>query len=181
MGGIGSGRPSGFAKTTVEECRCLTTQVFVRQKLLSPGIHVTDTLNWKSILSRRLEASCNIEINTLDLDSAWIRLCHTYPYSDEGIDYKIRLETTRPNLGGIRWWFNCPINDCNRRAAKLYRPPLAKLFGCRHCHDLTYRSCQNSHKSDSLFGGSGKTSWTTSKEIRRIMIERSKITGLAVL
>jgi len=27
---------------------------------------------------------------------------------------------------------------------------LAKYAGCRHCYDLTYESCQESHKFDSL-------------------------------
>ena len=26
------------------------------------------------------------------------------------------------------------------------------MFGCRECYDLTYRSCQESHKYDNVFG-----------------------------
>jgi hypothetical protein len=44
------------------------------------------------------------------------------------VDYKIRLETTRPNFGGLRWWFMCPLvrrdGGPPRRAAKLYLPSL---------------------------------------------------------
>jgi hypothetical protein len=33
----------------------------------------------------------------------------------------------------------------------LYLPPRARYFGCRHCHDLTYTSCQESHKYDGVY------------------------------
>ena len=43
------------------------------------------------------------------------------------------------------WWFICPlIKDgiaCNRRVLKLYIGG-GKYFGCRHCYELTYQSCQ---------------------------------------
>jgi hypothetical protein len=29
---------------------------------------------------------------------------------------------------------------------KLYLPPHCRYFGCRHCHDLTYTSCQQHDK-----------------------------------
>jgi len=32
----------------------------------------------------------------------------------------------------------------------LYLPAGSLYFGCRHCYDLTYRSCQDSHKRDFL-------------------------------
>src|SRR5436309_2544304 len=33
-------------------------------------------------------------------------------------------------------------------ADELYLPPQGRYFGCRRCHDLTYTSCQESHKCD---------------------------------
>jgi hypothetical protein len=39
-----------------------------------------------------------------------------------------------------------------RRVGKLYLPPGARYFGCRLCYDLTYTSCQESHKYDRLHG-----------------------------
>jgi hypothetical protein len=41
-----------------------------------------------------------------------------------------------------RWWFVCPLLGC--RAAKLYLPPGAKLFGSREAYGLTYAFCQAS-------------------------------------
>jgi hypothetical protein len=34
---------------------------------------------------------------------------------------------------------------------KLYLPPHARYFGCRHRHELTYTSCQERRKYDRLF------------------------------
>src|SRR5262249_51545398 len=62
------------------------------------------------------------------------------------LDYSVRLVTTPCHLGGVRWWFICPLSrngvGCGRRVRKLYL--CGKYFGCRHCHNLTYRSCQES-------------------------------------
>jgi hypothetical protein len=34
---------------------------------------------------------------------------------------------------------------------KLYLPPGGRYYGCRHCYDLTYTSCQESHKYDGMW------------------------------
>ncbi len=66
------------------------------------------------------------------------------------MDYTIRLQSTRPYFGGLHWWFICPLlrlaRPCNYRASKLYLPPGGRYYGCRHCYDLTYQSCQQSDK-----------------------------------
>jgi hypothetical protein len=71
------------------------------------------------------------------------------------IEESVRLQTTRPNFGGVRWWFSCPHvvegGECGRRVGKLYRPPRGRSFACRHCLDLTYESCQRSHVYDRLW------------------------------
>jgi hypothetical protein len=62
------------------------------------------------------------------------------------LDYTVRLVTTGCHLGGVRWWFICPLSrnevTCGRRVRKLYLH--GKYFGCRRCHDLSYTSCQES-------------------------------------
>lgn len=58
------------------------------------------------------------------------------------IAVSVCLTQTGCNYGGKRPWFICPNPKCNRRVAKLF---LARgVFRCRHCHRLTYMSCQSS-------------------------------------
>jgi hypothetical protein len=50
---------------------------------------------------------------------------------------------------------------------KLYLPPGAGYYGCRHCHELTYTSCQESHQYDSLYrfmAGNMGTDFATVKQ-----------------
>lgn len=66
------------------------------------------------------------------------------------LDYKVELDITACNFGGVRYWFICPLvvdgKPCGRRVSKLYLPPGGTYFGCRHCYNLTYR-CQKEHDS----------------------------------
>jgi hypothetical protein len=64
-------------------------------------------------------------------------------HSGERVTIPIELQTTKPRFGGVRWWGRC---SCGRRVAKLYLPPGATRFACRHCHGLTYASCQQHDK-----------------------------------
>lgn len=62
------------------------------------------------------------------------------------LDYKIELVSTTCRFGGQRFWFICPLLvngiPCGGRVGKLYLPGNATYFGCRHCHNLTYRCCK---------------------------------------
>ena len=69
---------------------------------------------------------------TRELNRAWLTLPAQV----------IKLESTSPNYGGVRWWWLCP--KCDRRAARLYLPNHERLFLCRLCHDLSYESAQAS-------------------------------------
>ncbi len=55
----------------------------------------------------------------------------------------IPLTTTRPPLGGARFWFVC---RCGRRVGRLYLPAGQPVFGCRTCYNLTYQSAQTHDK-----------------------------------
>lgn len=62
----------------------------------------------------------------------------------------IGLELTKPNYGGMRWWFVCPM--CSRRVSRLHLPSHAYYFSCRQCFDLSYESAQSSrNKSERFF------------------------------
>src|SRR5205823_10573823 len=77
----------------------------------------------------------------------------------EDVRIPVRLETTPTQFGGRRWWFTCPLVvrgvPCCRRVGKLYLPPGARYFGCRKCHDLSYRSSQEAHQAERVFGKLG--------------------------
>jgi len=74
----------------------------------------------------------------------------------EDVRLNVLLEATPTNFDGQRWWFTCPMVvegiPCEGRVGKIYLPPGAKYFGCRKCHNLTYRSCQESHRSERMLG-----------------------------
>lgn len=103
------------------------------------------TITWTHRPSDR-QSSISIEASLTEEDGDYVRL--TYNVTDrvddskEKIDYKVLLTSTPCHLGGVRYWFTCPLianrGYCGRRVAKLYF--LGKYFGCRHCHQLTYES-----------------------------------------
>jgi hypothetical protein len=62
----------------------------------------------------------------------------------------VQITTTKCNFGGVRRWFKCSLvkdgHLCKRRVRTLYSTPREQLFGCRECHNLTYRSAQTHDK-----------------------------------
>ena len=89
----------------------------------------------------------------------------------EDVVIPVRLEMTPMPFAVQRWWFSCPLTwrgmPCLRLVGKLYLPPGARRFGCRECHDLSYRSCQEAHQLDCVFGRLGVTA-----EIRQELMAR---------
>lgn len=67
---------------------------------------------------------------------------------------QVELEGTPSNFGKVRWAMICPDHRngdmCGRRVKKLYLPPGSNKLGCRVCHQLTYRSCQQNHSYGSV-------------------------------
>jgi hypothetical protein len=63
-----------------------------------------------------------------------------YEWRGEQMSEEVHFDWTPCNYGGHRPWLICM--DCGRRVAVLYLR--GKYFACRHCLDLTYRSCQES-------------------------------------
>ena len=57
------------------------------------------------------------------------------------LDYQVQITTTPCHFGNKRYWFICPLikngQRCGRRIGTLYG---GKYFGCRQCHELSYRS-----------------------------------------
>jgi len=59
---------------------------------------------------------------------------------------RIKLSTTKPKYGGIRYWFVCP--QCLTRRVCLYR--LRGHWKCRECTGLQYRSQAYDKQSQAL-------------------------------
>jgi hypothetical protein len=113
------------------------------------------TLTWTDTVTGEKLSTVKFWVNTHEESDPYFRLIYTIKSSGDGLDYKIPLEATTPNYGGLRWWFICSLSRhgmfCGQRVSKLHLPPGGKYFGCRHCYDLTYQSCQDSHRNDRLF------------------------------
>ena len=151
MGGSGSGRWgwSHRKAKTVEDCFHLDVNRWMRDGQLGSGIYLTGAWTWtrQNYLTGETKSSISFEVDTRG-DPPYARLM--YKIGGNEINYKLPLETTPCTFGGVRWWFICPLavngHACGRRVGKLYLPPGATYFGCRHCHRLTYRSSQRSDK-----------------------------------
>jgi hypothetical protein len=125
--------------------------------MLRAGLLERGTWRWTYASGGHFVA--NYELNTLAVGRPVVRLSYSFVWTatqeQESHAYLVFLTTTRPRFGGLRWWFLCPLTvngrPCNRRVGKLYLPPSGRYFGCRHCYDLTYTSCQESRKYDGLY------------------------------
>jgi hypothetical protein len=143
MGGVFSGR-RWSKKPVVEGCLAIDTADLKRWKLLAAGPKTsTGTLRWGKDGAGGSSVDYRLVIEE---GAGTFRLSYQLGKPPEPVRYSVRMVTTDCHLGGVRWWFLCPLltNDvaCGRRVRKLYLR--GKYFGCRHCHGLTYRSCQES-------------------------------------
>ena len=149
MGGYGSTRWGAYSKaTTVEECRSLDVNRWMREGIIAPDTRCYGSWVWTNSATGERAASIGYEVDTQGR-LGWVRLYYTVtPWDGDPVDYdyKISLVSTTPNYGGRRWWFVCPLvkggRSCYRRCGKLYLPPGGRYYGCRHCYELTYTSAQ---------------------------------------
>lgn len=137
MGGIGSGRPSGGRRTTVESCRALDVRRLHRAGCLQPGAACAWAW-WNGAGERTAWIDLRAEGGAVILD---------YRYRGGGADWqeveqRVPLTWTPCHVGGRRPWFVCDVYaggiHCGRRTAKLYGA--GRLFACRRCYDLAYAS-----------------------------------------
>jgi hypothetical protein len=141
MGGLGSGRWNWHRKKTpAEHCRWFTVAVLVGDQ--PPAAGRAAKLVWAAVGGVESELAFAFTTrHTAVLAYGWgtgaDRKEFAYPLDLVGLP--------TPN-GGIRYLARCPLSvngvRCPRRVAKLYQPPRSPYFGCRFCHQLTYRSRQ---------------------------------------
>ena len=142
------GRRSWSDRSTVEDSKVLDIFWLHRNDYLCG--YRSGGITWR--IGESVTGSIGIEVDvTNDNASGWARLRYTSTDRRTGEktdqDYQISLLATRCNYGGLRWWLVCPVLGCGRKVAKLYLPPGARYFGCRHCYDLTYESCRQSNSA----------------------------------
>jgi len=175
MGGYGSGPAGWNSKLTVEDCTTLKIEKLFRDKLVGfwKG---RGSLVWRNVETGEECGSVGYRLDT-DFEN-WITMTLDYTVTNRDgektkIKEPIHLTSTQPNYGGKRWWFLCPLTKqgrlCKRRVGRLYLPSGGFNFGCRHCYDLTYTSCQDSHKFDSFFGQMAARFGCSPKEVKSFL------------
>lgn len=140
MGGYGSGRQGNRA--TVEDCFSVDANTLARKGCLKTGKRYGD-FRW----SRGDEeiASCAVYFS-IEENQAYVVFIYSYQKGEQQ-DHKVYLSCYRPGFGGKRYFFLCP--NCDRRVRTLHIN--CGVIACRICHDLTYTSCNESHKYESLY------------------------------
>jgi hypothetical protein len=130
VGGIGSGRGSGYGWTAcTADYRRIDIREWRGEGFLAPGRsfswHWTRGAELRATLRVHLEADrARLSYSHLSRETGWVseELC-------------VRLDWTMCHYGGQRAWFLCPA--CGRRVAVLYG---SAVFVCRHCRRLAYPS-----------------------------------------
>lgn len=138
-------------KSTVEDSLVLSVFWLRKHGYFDYDGYKSGGITWTWSLSGH-SSSIGFSVVTGDANYIDLRYALTPHDSDEKehYDYRVQLVTTDCRYGGKRYWFVCPLvnNDmpCRRRVGKIYSPPGAKYFGCRHCYDLTYDARQSHNK-----------------------------------
>jgi hypothetical protein len=133
-------------KDTVEDCRSVSISFLRKHGYLTGHSCRSGRISWTNCYGEET-SSAGIVVSTIEGEH-FVRFYYTVTQRHTGeetdYDYKVALTTTPCNLGGVRYWFTCPLSksglNCGRRVAKLYLAPSANYFGCRHCYDLSYES-----------------------------------------
>ncbi len=172
MGGYGSGRWRVHTKAdTVEDCYCLDAARWQSEGILRPNVHVTGGWKWTNHVGEKV-SSIGYELVTDDT-TGWVRLYYTFTRTGERMDYRQGLTSVPRHFGGRQWYFVCRLSRngryCGGRVRKLSLPPGGRYYGCRHCHDLTYTSCQESHRWDGLYRELARGLDCSPAEVRLIM------------
>ena len=136
MGGLGSGRPSGSGRRTVELHRAIDVNQLQREGCLRPG--------WAGSWQWTSEGS-QTGLIALKADVDRIRLSYKARVAEgewQDVEEDVRIARAPCRFGGTRAYFICPgiVNGvaCRRRVTKLHGA--GRYFLCRHCYRLTYAS-----------------------------------------
>lgn len=148
MGGYGSTRWGYHAKRWTKEDALTLDLNFI---LRNGGLRTRSaTLHW----SRDGERFAAISYEVKWMYDSPPRIILNYLKEGVSVRQVLELQTTPQALGGYRYWVACPllhnVIPCHRRCSKLYLLPGQKYFGCRRCFNLSYESCNESGRYDSI-------------------------------
>jgi hypothetical protein len=133
--------------------------------VIRPNMKRQGSWEWRNEpADEKPSAAIGFDVQT-GIDSGVIRLRYTVTMLRVGelgravelMHFPISLTTSSLPSKGLRWWFICPAQredkeePCGRRVGKLYLPSGGRVFGCRHCCDLTYESCRESRRGLALW------------------------------
>lgn len=149
MGGYGSGRPS--IRPAFESALRIDLASEATQAALSAGSTSSGTWTWYS--GDASIGSVRYTLNTSRGSSGSLRL--DYTVSNLPTSQTIDLATSRPNFGGLRWWFVCPA-FLARHERRLVRcvclPSGQRYFASRAAHRLNYQSQKDSRNLSQFIG-----------------------------
>lgn len=136
MGGIGSGRPSGLGRYTLESCSSNDVNRLHREGCLRPGW----CGGWQWSRDGEKVASINLRA-----DDEPLHLSYRVRVAEGGweeVEETVRIVRVPCRFGGTRPYFICPgvVNgiSCGRRVVKLHGS--GRYFLCRHCYRLAHAS-----------------------------------------
>jgi hypothetical protein len=121
-----------------DECLVLSINDLLKQRTFIPGRCKRSKLRW--VENGVVVGALSAESDLRDHSHAYVVL--QYWVEREQVCTTVKILTTCPYFGGVRWWFQCPITGA--RAAHLYLPPDSMFFASRTAHGITYLSCRRS-------------------------------------
>ncbi|MGA2070895.1 MAG: hypothetical protein ABSG97_06055 [Sedimentisphaerales bacterium] len=134
-------------KHTINECLSISTSYLKNNGFFNGLPYQKEKILWKNAWDEEKD-SIEIAVLTFSETEKYAKFLYSYIDPNSGkktyYNYDVKLAITPCNYGGKRHWFICPHTVdgavCGRRVAKLYLPPKATHFGCRHCYKLVFDS-----------------------------------------
>src|SRR5262245_27440078 len=125
-------------RARVEECLSLNADELVREHLLRSNERTSGLLQWMDGAGAPVGAARYQAELIPGEERGWIEL--DYCIGARRFTCRVELITTRPRLGGRRWWFVCPAEG--RRVGRLHLPRVgpAPVWAGRRAHRLEYAS-----------------------------------------
>jgi hypothetical protein len=138
------GRIPWSSRVIVEESLCLSARELHRAGVFKSGRGSRWQWTWAGFEGK---TTTTLDFTLIGVPDRGLGLRLDYTHRTRGSAIPmIEITTTRPRLGGLRYWLRCPIVrngvQCGKRVGRLYIPPRGSEFGCRLCHDLIYNTAR---------------------------------------